>query len=142
MVCIFNLKQRAFLDDIFKHRIFGKVITYIYVIEFQKRGLPHSHNLFILDVANKPRNIMDYDKVVCAEIPDSILYPKLHETIAKCMMHGPCNHFNKNVKCMMDGKCTKKYPRSFNASTIVDHYGYLVYMRRDNGKIVLRKRES
>jgi hypothetical protein len=51
---VFNLKLDALLKDI-KDGILGNVIAKIWVIEFQKRGLPHVHILLILDEALKSR---------------------------------------------------------------------------------------
>jgi hypothetical protein len=39
---VFNLKLDALLKDI-KDGVLGNVIAKIWVIEFQKRGLPHTH---------------------------------------------------------------------------------------------------
>jgi hypothetical protein len=42
---VFKLKLQEFLEDLRKGRIFGRKAVYIfYVIEFQKRGLPHAHS--------------------------------------------------------------------------------------------------
>jgi hypothetical protein len=43
---VFNLKLDALLKDI-KDGVLGNVIVKIWVIEFQKRGLPHAHILLI-----------------------------------------------------------------------------------------------
>lgn len=37
----------------FKNEIFGKVVAHTYVVEFQKRGLPHAHFLLILAPQHK-----------------------------------------------------------------------------------------
>lgn len=58
------------MDDIIKNQTFGKVVSNIDVIEFQKRGLPHAHILILLDKTDKPKNVDDYDKIVSAEMPD------------------------------------------------------------------------
>ena len=58
------------MKDIIQNQIFGKVLSYIYVVEFQKRGLPHAHILVILEEKSKPKTTDDYDKIVCAELPD------------------------------------------------------------------------
>ena len=73
---VFNVKLNAVLDDIYKKGIFGKVVANIYVIEFQKRGLPHAHILIILEGQYKFRSTDDYDNIVCAEIPDPITQPR------------------------------------------------------------------
>ncbi len=46
ITCVFNLKLDALLKDI-KDGVLGNVIAKIWVIEFQKRGLPHAHILLI-----------------------------------------------------------------------------------------------
>ncbi|GBM78782.1 hypothetical protein AVEN_81955-1 [Araneus ventricosus] len=40
---VFKMKLTELLDGIIKRNLFGHVISYIYVIEFQKRGLPYAH---------------------------------------------------------------------------------------------------
>uniref|UniRef100_A0A183GGN1 ATP-dependent DNA helicase n=1 Tax=Heligmosomoides polygyrus TaxID=6339 RepID=A0A183GGN1_HELPZ len=42
---VFNLKLRALCNELFKRNVLGEVAAYIYVVEFQKRGLPHAHML-------------------------------------------------------------------------------------------------
>ncbi|KAG6717889.1 hypothetical protein I3842_04G122900 [Carya illinoinensis] len=45
---VFRAKLEELKDRLFKQQIFGKVSAYVYVIEHQKRGLPHAHFLIIL----------------------------------------------------------------------------------------------
>ena len=47
VVRVFHLKLLQFIDDIFKDNAFGRPVAYVYVIEFQKRGLPHAHLLVV-----------------------------------------------------------------------------------------------
>jgi len=42
------MKLKVIFNDILKENIFGKVLAYLYIIKFQKRGLPHAHVLLIL----------------------------------------------------------------------------------------------
>ena len=65
---VFNMKPNAVLDDIYRKRMFGKVVANIHVIEFQKRGLPHAHILIILEGLYKFRSTDGYHNIVCAEI--------------------------------------------------------------------------
>ena len=44
---LFSLKKDALMDDI-RTSAFGPMAAHCYTIEFQKRGLPHAHMLFIL----------------------------------------------------------------------------------------------
>ncbi len=78
------------MDDLKNKSIFGKVISYINVIEFQKRGLPHAHILIILDEKDKFKTTDDYDRVVSAEFPDHNKNPTAYQTITKFNIHGPC----------------------------------------------------
>jgi hypothetical protein len=86
---VFSLKLDALLKDI-KAGVLGNVIAKIWVIEFQKRGLPHVHILLILDEASKLHTTEDYDLMVLAEIPNPIRHLKAYETIISCIVHGPC----------------------------------------------------
>ena len=65
---VFNLKMKEITNDLFKKQIFGKCLAHLYVIEFQKRGLPHAHILIVL--ANEDKiQLNDIDLIVSAEIP-------------------------------------------------------------------------
>jgi hypothetical protein len=89
VIRIFNLKLDTLLKDI-KDGVLGNVIVKIWVIEFQKRGLPHTHILLILDEASKLHTAEDYDSMVSAEISDPIRHPEAYETVILCLVHGPC----------------------------------------------------
>jgi hypothetical protein len=62
----------------------------MYVVEFQKRGLPHAHILIIFADYNKMRGPHDYDGLVCAEIPDAEKEPALFKAVKQFNIHGPC----------------------------------------------------
>lgn len=129
-VRIFKIKLKELLDDILVHKIFGKVIAFIYVIEFQKRGLPHAHMLLTLDSASKIRTKDDIDKYVTAEIPNKITDQRLFEIVTKSMIHGPCGSLNPKSPCMRNGSCSKNFPKEFVESTKENIDGYPVYRRR------------
>jgi hypothetical protein len=86
---VFNLKLDALLKDI-KDSVLGNVIAKIWVIEFQKRGLPHAHILLILDEVSKLHIVKDYNSMVLVEIPNLICHLEAYETATLCMVHGPC----------------------------------------------------
>jgi len=46
--CVFRAKLEAMKIKLLKNDILGKVRAYVYVVEFQKRGLPHAHFLLIM----------------------------------------------------------------------------------------------
>ncbi|KAE9050433.1 hypothetical protein PR001_g2397 [Phytophthora rubi] len=132
---VFKMKLKAILKDITKKRVFGDMQAFVYVIEFQKRGLPHAHILIILKGESKPRSSAEYDRFVCAEIPSRELHPELYETVTTCMIHGPCGK-GINSSCVgEDGKCSKRFPKAFVDQTRVDGDGYPVYRRRQSGPV-------
>ena len=130
---VFKLKLNELIDDIIKKHIFGRTVAHIFVIEFQKRGLPHSHMLIIMGNENKPRDSNTIDRVVSSEIPDPLQCPRLYEMVKSHMIHGPCGILNKKSLCMEDGKCTKDFPTEFRNETVPNKNGYLSYGRRYNG---------
>ena len=50
----------------------GKCVAWSYVVEFQKRGLPHAHILLILGNADKIYSARDVDATCSAEIPGKV----------------------------------------------------------------------
>lgn len=129
---IFRQKQFKFIEIIVKKQIFGFAVCWIYSIEWQKRGLPHSHNLIWLKEKIRSNQI---DDVIRAEFPNPQEDPDLYDVIVKNMIHGPCGLLNKDSPCMRDNKCTKRYPRSFSNETQTGEDGYPKYRRRspENG---------
>ncbi|XP_057720071.1 uncharacterized protein LOC130934526 [Arachis stenosperma] len=55
------------------------------------------------------------------------------------MVHGPCGHLNIKSQCMINGKCSKFFPKAFRDRTIIDKADFSRYQRRDNGRIVSKK---
>ena len=127
---IFKAKLEELKADLFKKEVFGPVAAYVYVIEFQKRGLPHAHLLIILKAGTKLISPQSFDKVVSAEIPDPEKRPNLYSLVAKHMMHGPCGPFNPTNACMNDGKCKSHYPKPFRSETENSEDCYPKYRRR------------
>lgn len=134
IVCrIFHQKLNCLLDDLKKKKIFGTVVGGVYVVEFQKRGLPHARMLLILDERDKPRTAYDFDAIVSTQLPESVKTPRLYEAVLRHMVHNPCGIYNPNAPCMDKNKrCGKRYPKSFRAETEIGENGYVLYRHRDN----------
>ncbi|XP_022003440.2 uncharacterized protein LOC110900870 [Helianthus annuus] len=132
---VFRAKLEDLKDQLFKKHVLGEVKAYVYVIEFQKRGLPHAHFLLIMYPQHKINNVDHYDKVVCAEIPNKLTHPRLHEMVVKHMIHGPCGNLRSSSPCMQgDPKiCRFHYPRQFNEQMTQGEDSYPLYRRRDTG---------
>jgi hypothetical protein len=68
---VFKIKLKELINDIHKNHILGRTIVGIYVIEFQKRGLPHAHILIFFIEYCKPHTVKDVDRMINAELPNS-----------------------------------------------------------------------
>ncbi|XP_078436351.1 uncharacterized protein LOC144707103 [Wolffia australiana] len=123
------------LHLIIDKEIFSKVKGRVYVVEFQKCGLPHAHMLWILDDPYKPRTPEHIDKIVCAELPDPS-EKELFDCVAAHMIHGSCGSANPRCPCMKNEKCSKKFPKEFISSTQVNNDGYPLYFRHNNGRVI------
>lgn len=83
----------------------------MYVVEFQKRGLPHVHMLIWLSSDLKKDLTANIDKFVSAEIPDPEKDPIGYVAVKSFMIHGPCGSLNTKCACMNKFKCTKNFPK-------------------------------
>ncbi|KAB2597059.1 hypothetical protein D8674_036555 [Pyrus ussuriensis x Pyrus communis] len=105
---VFRAKLEQLKEDIIEKGVLGSVVAYAYVIEFQKRGLPHVHMLVVLDENDKINNPDEYDRIVRAEIPNEDVEPQLYNVVLKHMIHGPCGIHNPLSPCMKNGSCKRK----------------------------------
>ena len=109
----------------------------MYVREFQKRGVRHVHIFIISANGFKLLSPMDYDHVICAEIPDQNADPELYNIIAKGYMHGPCGDMITSCACMKNACCSNGYSKEFADATMDNQDGYPIYRRRNNGRTAL-----
>ena len=65
-------------------------LSVMYVVEFQKRSLPHVHMLIWLDGDSKKILNANVDDFVSAEITDPEVDCVGYNAVARHMMHGPC----------------------------------------------------
>jgi hypothetical protein len=89
------------MNDIHKKHIMGHMIARIYVIEFQKHGLPHAHILIFFAKDYKPHMVDDVDRMISVELSNLKTNRLAHEMVARCMMHGVWSCISK---CAMHGK--------------------------------------
>ena len=128
---VFMQKLTKFKNVITKSHIFGQHRCWLHTIEYQKRGLPHAHCLVWLKEKLRPTDI---DKVISAELPDPEKDPLLFDVITKNMVHGPCGILNRNSPCMVNGRCSKRFPKNLIKETQMGDDGYPTYRRRKPGE--------
>ncbi|CDW58780.1 Helitron like N domain containing protein [Trichuris trichiura] len=101
--------------------------AYVFVYEWQKRGLPHTHTLLIMDEDEKTRSPNDVDRLVRAEFPDSQAEPLLYEIVSKNVIHGLCRDFNPFGPCIVN-----RFPKGFRDFADLEIESYPEYKRRDD----------
>ncbi len=124
------------MESVIKDKIFGEVVAHVRVIEFQKRGLPHAHCIFILHQASKNalRNRARVDTVISAELPPEN-DDDLPELVLQHMVHNPCGSHNPAAVCMGDRGCKKNFPKPFRSETQQsESEHYISYQRRSPEK--------
>jgi hypothetical protein len=134
---VFKIKLKELINDIHNKHILGCTIARIYVIEFQKCGLPHAHIFIFITKDYKPHTVEDIDHMISVKLSNLETNKLAHEMVARCMMHGPCGAAFPNAPYMEEGKCKKQYPRKFQSETVTDVNGYPIYWRIDTGHTVL-----
>ena len=95
---VFRQKLKSLKDFIVRYQMFGTVGSWMYSVEWQKRGLPHAHILIWL-----------HDKVTSDEI-DDVICAEISQTDVDKDLCGPCGTLNPNSPCMVHRKCSKRYP--------------------------------
>jgi len=131
-VRIFNMYKMLLINELTKDNVFGSTLGYVHTIEFQKRGLPHMHLLLSLAPRFHPTTPEQVDTIIRATWPDPETEPRLFSIVKRCMVHGPCGQWKADAPCMKDGKCSKGFPKPFQAETVMSQNGYPIYARPDD----------
>merc|ERR1712082_37663 len=139
---VFKLKKDQLMRDLTKGSIFGTTVAFLWVVEFQKHGLPHAHIFIILADEDRPKTPEQIDQIVSAELPPNPSEPGISEeekarrqplwdVVLTNMLHGPCGAQNPRCPCMENGVCTKKFPKPFREQTLLDEAtSHPTYQRR------------
>ncbi|GJU95695.1 DNA helicase [Tanacetum coccineum] len=103
-------------------------VLVLYTIEFLKRGLPHCHTL--LWVKDKIQHAQEVDQYISVELPNPEIDPEGYKVVFEMMVHGPCNPTHKDVVCMKEVTCSKKFLKKYNNKTYFDKDGHVSLPRR------------
>ncbi|GJS68775.1 DNA helicase [Tanacetum coccineum] len=105
VVCrVFKQKIQSFVTFLKEERRFRNVIGVLYIVKFQKRGLPHCHTLLWVDSESKIKSAEDVDQYILAELPDPRIDPDRYNIVSETMMHSPCGAANMKASCMKGDK--------------------------------------
>jgi hypothetical protein len=121
---VFHMKMIALLTDVLHNGVLGVVVAYATAVEFQNRGLPHLHALFIVRPEDKPTTPAIIDTKISAQFPDAETDLEYFQFVTKHMIHGPCGHLNPGHYCMNAGECRFDYPKRLQDVTTIPADGY------------------
>jgi Helitron helicase-like domain at N-terminus len=131
VVRAFQAKLQSLLKDITRG-VLGEVDAHLYTIEFQKRNLPHAHIIVFLKPNAKLCTPEDIDSLMSSEFPTD--NEELLQLIKKFMVHTPCGNQNPSAPCMINGNCSKSFPKPFRAETTVTEDSYACTRHRNTGQ--------
>ena len=133
-VRVFNIYKKLLINDLIKDSIFSDALGYVYTIEFQKCGLPHMHLLLSLTPCFRSTTAEEVDTIVRATWPNPKNKPHLFNIVKCCMVHGPCGQWKCDAPCIKDEKCSKGFPKPFQAETVITCNGYPIYAQPNNSR--------
>ncbi|GJY57126.1 ATP-dependent DNA helicase PIF1-like protein [Tanacetum coccineum] len=126
------MKLTELMDDLTKRHVFGDCCTVVYVIEFQKRGLPHAHILLWLEERFKCTTPDEINDTILPELPSPTEDPDGYKVVSEFMLHGSCCKDAKYAPCTIKGKCSKHYPKVFLEEMVIDEDGRPLQLWEEN----------
>ena len=126
---VFRARLQLILKTL-KDGLSGRKVFVLYVIGFQKRGLPHAH--IAICVEPEPKTYDEMDQVISAEVPPESDDPdesRYHHLVVTHMMH---RRTHSRACLDADGHCRKDFPKSLVQTTYVDDRGYVHYRRQSD----------
>jgi hypothetical protein len=118
---VFHSKLQSLIQNI-KNDVLGAWAAHLYTIEFQKRGLPHAHIIVFLKPQAKLRTPEDIDSLMSSEFPHT--NSPLFDQVKTFIVHRSCGAENPNSPCMVDGVCSKGFPKPFREETSITDDSY------------------
>jgi hypothetical protein len=86
-------------------------------------------NMVVLWQLWRPQMVKDVDRMISAKLPNPKTNRLAHETVAKCMMHGPCGVAWSMWSCISKFPMHGRYPHKFQSKTMTNVNKYPIYQR-------------
>lgn len=118
------------LIEIIDKGVFYKIKAPCHWVERQKQGLTHGHLIIFFelppDFEFPPQFI---NNMISADLPPP--GSACHDIIEKLNIHGPWGTHNPEATCMVNGQCTKNFPKAFQVTEMGREFdAFIVYKRR------------
>ena len=105
------------------------------------------HLLLFLHPDDRFLTVEKIDEIISAELPSIQQDPtgELKEIIGSSMVHRPCGStfsqtpYMQSLGTNLPAKCSKEFPKPWQATTAIQDDGYPLYRRSDNGNTYLGK---
>lgn len=91
----------------------------LYVTEFQKRGLPHTHILDIFCPEDKLSETYIANEAISTEVTNLMREPELYELVKSNTVHGPRGDVKPNSACITSVYAKKYYPKQHSDKTYI-----------------------
>nr|GFA58604.1 helicase [Tanacetum cinerariifolium] len=128
------------MDDLTKRHVFRDCCVVVYVIAFQKQGLPYVHILLLLEERFKCMTPDEINDIISAELPSPTKDSVGYKVVSEFMLHGPCSKDTKYAPCTTEGKCLKHYPvlnyylSNQNAVTLRDYKDLPAFLEKEGSR--------
>jgi len=73
--------------------------------------------------------------MISAQLPDPQLQLLLYAKVTKYMLYGPCGVDNSQAKYIVNGKCSKHFPKEYRERIDWAENSYPLYARPDNSLV-------
>jgi len=131
------LKFGYFIDLIKSGQTFRVCRVFVYIIEYQKRGLLYVYIIVFLDAGHAYSDPIQINNLIRAELSDKEfdLDGSLNAIVKQVMIQGSCDYYNytalymakKDLNSLL--RCIKYYPREFHDQMTINNNGYPIYRR-------------
>lgn len=115
------------------------------MVEFYKRGLPHTHILyfffsFFVHLDDKYPTSTQIDEIILATILNKDYDLEAYKVAKNFIIHELCCIVNKITLCMPNIQYMKYYPKEFYDPITMDKDGFSIYWRRCT-KVYVKKKK-
>jgi hypothetical protein len=133
---IFKLKLNALMKFIRSRKVLGEIRGFVWRVECQKRGLPHTHRLCWSDF--NTNDIAAVDKVLNVQFPRESPFPEDQETIRDFQVFIRSHQLHTHSRRFLSasGRCKFGYPHIPSEETMIRRHTFILRRNKEEGSVV------